>query len=97
MLALLGTSQVSCEWLSSRHAARVANPNRLQANDLRKSSVTGQPPIRLHFARSHLQNARFAYEEEQTLRTLRDDAEVGWTLVVNWASDESQKPAPAAQ
>jgi hypothetical protein len=38
-----------------------------------------------------LQNARFAYEKEQKLRTLREDAEVGWTLVVNWASDESQE------
>jgi integrase len=71
LLALLGTSQASCEWLSSRHAARVANPNRLQAKGLRKSCVTGQPPIRLHFARCHLQNARFEYEKEQTLRTLQ--------------------------
>jgi hypothetical protein len=36
-------------------------------------------------------------EKEQKLRTLGEDAEVGWTLVVKWASDESQKPAPAAQ
>ena len=54
---------------------------------------TGQPPIRLHFARCHWQNARFAYEKEQKFRTLREDAEIGWALIVNWASDQSQNAA----
>lgn len=51
--------------------------------------------MRLHFARCHWQNARFASETEQKFRLLQEDAEVSCALVVNWTSDQQSALPPA--